>query len=426
MTTPDGTEGIPEKNAATLEPVVIEVIDGPSAGARLRVAAGTVFIGSGETCELSLKDPAVSRRHLCIELLPGVVRVQDLVSRNGTTYLGAKIHEARVPIGGSVTLGRTTLRFSPVDGAAPVSGREELHGLFGRSLPMRQLFALMERLGPLDTTVLIRGETGAGKDSVARALHALSPRAAKPFVVFDCASVNPNLVESELFGHAKGAFTGADRARVGAVEAALDGTLLLSEVGDLPAELQPKLLRVLDQREFKRTGEQLVRKATCRILSATHRDLEAESKAGRFRSDLYFRLSGAELVVPPLREHREDIPELVRRFARAAAGVDVTLSPATSAGLQCDPWPGNVRELKNSVERAVALGELPRMTGEGRGEVTFKEARADLLVQFERDYLAALLDRHHGNVSGAARESGLSRSQFYRLLEKHRIAAEPE
>jgi DNA-binding NtrC family response regulator len=251
----------------------------------------------------------------------------------------------------------------------------------------------------------------------------LGARPEAPFVVFDCAAVNPNLLESELFGHAKGAFTGAEKPRAGAVETALDGTLLLDEVGELLPELQPKLLRLLDQREFKRVGDGLVRKAQCQFVATTSLDLEADVKAGRFRSDLYFRLAAAQVWMPALRDRREDIPELARRFALETSHLKFELSPATLAALQSDLWPGNVRELKNAVERAVTLGAMGEPQEKTR-PVNFKAAREKMLIDFERDYLLALLEAQKGNVSAAARDSGLSRSQFYRLLEKHRLAAD--
>ncbi|HLL81741.1 MAG TPA: sigma 54-interacting transcriptional regulator, partial [Longimicrobium sp.] len=390
-----------------MEPVIVEAIEGPAKGTRIKLSAGTVSVGAHEGCDLVLSaDSAVSRQHLSVELMAGGVRVRDLGSRNGTTYLGAKIEEARVPVGGSVRVGRTVLRFTPVTQPAPVSVREQLHYLIGRSLGMQRLFALLEKLGPQESTVLIRGETGSGKDAVARTLHALSPRAQGPFVVFDCGAVNANLIESELFGHAKGAYTGADRTRAGAIESAHGGTLFLDEIGELPLELQPKLLRVLEAREFRRVGEDVPRKANVRVVSATHRDLEAFASAGKFRSDLYYRLAVAILEVPPLRNRPEDIPLLAAHFAKQCTGVDVQLAPATLAALQCDPWPGNVRELRNAVERAVTLGSLADAPSDQPNSPTsYKEARDALLERFERDYLQALLTRHGGNVSAAAREA---------------------
>jgi DNA-binding NtrC family response regulator len=421
------TEGIPPSAAPTLEPVMLEATAGPGAGVKARLDAGSIFVGSepGES-GLRIEDTTVSRQHAAVELLPGAVRVRDLGSTNGTTYLGARISEAMVPLGGSITVGRTTLRFSPVSEAQqPISSREELGGLYGKSVGMRRAFAVIERLAPLRGTVLFRGETGTGKTTGAKALHVLGSKPDAPFQVFDCAAVNPNLLESELFGHAKGAFTGAEKPRAGAVEAAMDGTLLLDEVGELLPELQPKLLRLLDQREFRRVGDGLVRKAQCQFVATTARDLEADVKAGRFRSDLYFRLAAAQVWLPALRERREDIPELARRFAEETSHLKFALSPATLAELQSDQWPGNVRELRNAVERAVTLGAIGEAPEKSK-PVNFKAAREKMLLDFERDYLQALLAAHRGNVSAASRESGLSRSQFYRLLEKHRLAAEEQ
>jgi DNA-binding NtrC family response regulator len=260
-----------------------------------------------------------------------------------------------------------------------------------------------------------------GKTAVAQALHNLSPRKKEPFMVVDCGALSRQLVESELFGHAKGAFTGADKPRAGALEAAASGTLFLDEIAELPLDLQPKLLRALDGNGFKRVGENLERTARCVVHAATHKDLQGEVKAGRFREDLYYRLAVATVRVPPLRERPEDIPALVEHFARARGGVN--LSPATIAAFQCDAWQGNVRELRNAVDRALALGDadLPEpVKGVAPG---FKEARDKLLEDFERDYLRTLLERNGDNMSEAARVAGISRAQFYRLLERYGLKA---
>ncbi|MBX7099496.1 MAG: sigma 54-interacting transcriptional regulator [Myxococcaceae bacterium] len=407
-----------------LAPVLVEAIDGPGAGVRTFLAAGTVAVGTDALCELRLEDSAVSRRHATLELLPGAVMVRDLGSRNGTFYLEAKLSQGRVPVGGTLRVGRTTLRLSPVETPRPLSEKEVLHGLLGRSTKMRELFATLEKLGPTDTTALLQGETGTGKEAVARTIHALSPRAAAPFVVFDCAAANAETLETTLFGHARGAFTGAVEARDGLLASVKGGTLFLDEVGELGAALQPKLLRLLESRTYQRVGEGTPRKFEGRVLASSHASLDAAVRDGTFRSDLLFRLAVATVQLPPLRERIEDIPLLAAHFARALTGVDVTLSPSTLAAFQCDRWPGNVRELRNAVERAVALGEGPR-AAELPASATagaFEAARERLLGAFEKDYLVALIARH-STMAAAIEESKLSRTQFYRLLRRHQLSS---
>ena len=406
-----------------LTPVLVEAVEGPGRGAQTTLSVGTITVGSDRGNDLVLPDKAVSRRHATIELLPGALKVRDLESRNGTFYLKARIEQARVPVGGSVRMGRTVIRFTPVAASVESSERDELNGLFGKTLSMRRLFARLERLGPADSAVLIRGESGVGKEAAARCLHHLSPRVSKPFVVFECAAANPNLIESELFGHVRGAFTGADRTRAGAIETAGDGTLLLDEIGSLPLELQPKLLRVLDTREYKRLGDSAPRRASARVLATTQHDLKTEIKDGRFRADLYFRLAVSEVEIPPLRERPDDIPLLAERFARQFSGSDVQLTRATVAALQCDPWPGNVRELQNAVRRSLALGQpFSEPATPAAKPISFNAAREALVREFERDYLSTLIDRHRGNISAAARSAGLARSRFYRLLARHGLS----
>ncbi len=423
------TEGLTQDGGLP-SPVFVEVIDGPSKGAKVILERGTVFVGSGEGWRSSARRPGrASRKHVSFELLGAQVRVRDLNSRNGTKYLGAKVAEAIVPVGATVEVGRSVLRVRLVtDPQLPPSEREELAGLVGRSTQTRRVFALVEKLGPADGTVLVTGESGAGKDAVSRALHQLSPRAAQPLVVFECAAASANLIESTLFGHVRGAFTGAERDRQGLVETAGKGTLLLDEVGMMPLELQPRLLRLLESREFSRVGESQTRKAGLRVLATSQRDLQQEVKDGRFRQDLYYPpLAVAEVQLRPLRERRDDIPVLARHFARQLAGHEIPLSGTTLASLQHEPWPGNARELRNAVARAFALGrwESPKRE-DGDAPTTFQQARAQVLQAFEGDYLKALLQRHQHNVSAAAREAGLARSAFYRLLARHALSDEAE
>ncbi len=405
---------------AKLQPVSIEAVEGPGKGPKLEVKVGTITVGTDKSCDLVVEDPTVSRRHLTVELRAGGLLVRDLNSRNGTRYLKAKVESAQVPLGGSVQIGQTTLAFRPLKTREPASERSELLGLIGVSDSMRRVFAVLEKLGPQPSTVLIRGETGTGKTGIAKALHGLSGRADRPFVTFDCASVQPNLVESALFGHVRGAFTGATADAKGAVEEAQGGTLFLDEVGELPPALQPKLLRLLEAREYQPVGASKVKSADIRVLAATHRNLMQEASAGRFRLDLFYRLAVAEVEVPPLRSRLEDIPILAAHFARQLTGMALELEGPTVAAFQCAHWPGNVRELRNAVERTVALGNLDTTPeDEPAQSPSFIEARDKALLRFERDYLVALLKEHKGNASAAARSAKLARSHFYRLLTRH-------
>jgi DNA-binding NtrC family response regulator len=415
------TEGV-TRDEGQAEPVWVEVTEGPSAGQKVRLDRGTVFVGSGEGVDVQLDDRAVSRRHLSLELFGSKVRVRDLGSRNGTQYLGAAIAEALVPLGASLTLGRSTLTVRAIaERDVEPSAKTELAGLTGRSVAMRRVFTRLEKLAASEATVLFVGESGTGKEAAARALHALSPRRLAPFVVFECAAANPQLLESQLFGHVRGAFTGAERDQPGLVESALEGTLLLDEVGALPLELQPRLLRLLEAREFRRVGDTRPRPTKARLVASTQRDLSRAVREGSFREDLYYRLAVSVVALPPLRERRDDIAPLVAHFSRQLRGVDVACSRATLEALQLEAWPGNARELRNAVTRALALGEWKASAPGEETPATFQEARQKVLDAFERDYLEALLKKNEGNVSKAAREAGLARSAFYRLLDRHQL-----
>jgi transcriptional regulator with GAF, ATPase, and Fis domain len=311
---------------------------------------------------------------------------------------------------------------------------------------MRELFARLERIAASDATVLVTGETGTGKELVAEAIHERSPRAAGPFVVLDCGAIPPNLVESELFGHERGAFTGALGAHAGAFERAHGGTVFLDELGELPLELQPKLLRVLERREIRRLGGSKPIEVDLRVVAATNRDLAVEVNRGRFREDLYYRLAVVQVVVPPLRERREDIPLLVEHFLAALPGGERTrLAPETIDLLRRHDWPGNVRELRNVLERAVLFADAaPPPPGPGLAPrapappappafapdalnvaidptVPFKQAKQALVEEFERRYVTALLERHGGNISAAAREAGIDRMSIHKMLHRLRI-----
>jgi DNA-binding NtrC family response regulator len=311
---------------------------------------------------------------------------------------------------------------------------------------MREVFAILKRVAPTDATVLIEGESGTGKELVADALHKFGPRRSRPFVVFDCSAVPRELIESELFGHVRGAFTGAVRDRVGAMEEANGGTLFLDEVGELPLDMQPKLLRALEKREIKQVGGNRRAQLDVRIVSATNRDLSQEVQAGAFREDLYYRLGVIHIQIPPLRKRPEDLPLLADHFLTELAGhagiPAPRLSYETMEKLKQYPWPGNVRELKNFLERSVILSgalqgsamplDLPgpaahalKRDASDPDEVLrvafdepFKDAKDRLVSEFERRYFTRLLKQTEGNVSKAARLAGIHRKSLEYLLKQ--------
>jgi DNA-binding NtrC family response regulator len=306
---------------------------------------------------------------------------------------------------------------------------------------MRHVFAVLERVAMTDACVLVHGETGTGKELVAEAIHRASPRGKKAFVVCDLASLPKTLIESELFGHIRGSFTGADRDREGAFEAADGGTLFLDEVGELELDVQPRLLRALERHQVKPVGATAYRTVDVRVVAATNRDLQAEVKAGRFREDLYHRLAVVSVKLPPLRDRPEDIPRLVTHFLGSVTKDPPQVPPSTMAALRAHEWPGNVRELRNVIERAVSLGAgapmldaalfgfeppLPMAPPEGASapprvdtDVPFKEAKERLVDAWEREYVKQLLERAEGNISLAARQGGIDRVYLHRLLKKH-------
>jgi transcriptional regulator with GAF, ATPase, and Fis domain len=312
----------------------------------------------------------------------------------------------------------------------------------GPSLAMRQVFGLLERIAPSDATVLLEGETGTGKDVLGRSIHEQSARKSEPFVVVDCGAVSYNLIESEFFGHERGAFTGAVQARAGAFETVGKGTLFLDEIGELPLDVQPKLLRVLETGEFRRVGGNKGLHCQARIIAATKRDLKGEVQRGKFREDLYFRLAVVPVTVPSLRQRRDDIPALVECFLKQARERDprlsrITLSQDTLAGLMAHDWPGNVRELRNVLDRAmyiaatsndpklclVDLPVLPRGAPQTDWQfdesASYRETRSSFETEFERRYVSWLLEKHDGNVSAAARAAKMDRKHLHDLARRH-------
>jgi len=421
--------------------LVVSVLSGQAKGAT-RLLGDRMQIGKSPDNDLVLPDDTVSRHH-CELVRTGLgVQVRDLGSTNGTKLAGARVESAVVPAGSVLKVGEVEVAIRPVAQKIEVlpSDKSEFGGALGQSLAMRTIFAVLERIAPTDGTVLLEGETGTGKDVLARAIVQHSPRSKGPFVVVDCGAVSYSLIESELFGHERGAFTGAVAARQGAFELADGGTVFLDEIGELPLDVQPKLLRVLETKEFRRVGGNKTVRTNVRVIAATKRDLEREVAAGKFREDLYFRLAVVPVHVPPLRARREDIPMLaehILRVASAAASAEpLAIAPETMQGLSAHDWPGNVRELRNVLERAVYMAQatgakeigavsLPGGGGDAPGAFQFdptksyRETRAKYDAEFERRYVKWLLGRHGGNVSAAAREARMDRKHLHDMAKKH-------
>ncbi len=409
---------------AGMEPVALVARIGDREVARHLLSAGTITVGSGSKNPLVVDHPTVSRTHLKIELVPGGVLVTDQGSTNGTHYNGARVTEVKVPVGAVLVIGSAELRVEPA--IAPQT--EKLGRLVSRSAGMRGAIKQLAKAAPTDVTILLEGETGVGKEIAARAVHEASARASGPFQVVDCGSLPRDLAAAELFGHVKGAFTGAEKDRAGAVERSNGGTLFLDEIGELPLDLQPLLLRVLERREFRRVGATDYKPVDVRILAATNRDLDLEVDDGRFRRDLLHRLSVVRVRLSPLRERPDDLPMLARTILDdlGPQGSSISLSPETLVALQAYRWPGNIRELRNFLERAIALGSGPidpSLLGlpSVPDKPDYKEARSRAIESFEKDFIESLLRRYEGNVSRAAKEAGIDRVYLYKLIKKHGV-----
>jgi DNA-binding NtrC family response regulator len=416
----------------------LEVTAGPDTGVTRDIGTAAIRVGARRDCDLPLSDPKVSGHHFEIVLEERGYRVRDLGSKNGTWLGNVRVNDAYIAPGGTIQVGSTRLAFQPLGDSVAIelSDDDRFGSLVGRSIVMRELFTRLARLAETDTTVLVTGETGTGKELVAQAIHDRSPRAAGPLVILDCSAIPANLIESELFGHEKGAFTGATTAHVGAFERADGGVIFLDEIGELPLDLQPKLLRVLERRELRRVGGERTLPVDIRVVAATNRDLGIEVNRGRFREDLYYRVAVARVHMPPLRDRREDIPLLVEHFRAMLPNAGV-VDKATLDMLVRHDWPGNVRELKNAVERVAILWEVPTALAGARepaaSAVMNQEVRSghgvtmtfdldvpfrDVKLEFERAWVAALLERHGGNVSAAARAAGVDRVSIYKMINR--------
>lgn len=412
-----------------------EVLEGPDHGLDSSTLDEELAIGTAKGNGLVLADETVSRFHLVFKRTDQGVLVVDQRSTNGT-YVGAvRLGAATVAPGTVVRLGRTQVRIADGQNVdVELHGDDSLGPLRGRSPAMRRVMAWVKRAAASDASVLLVGESGTGKEVVARAIHETGPRAEGPFVVVDCGALAPNLVASELFGHERGAFTGAERQRAGALELAQGGTIFLDEIGELPRELQPALLGALERRSFRRVGGSKEIEVDVRVVAATNRDLRSEVNGGSFRLDLYYRLAVLTLELPALRERREDIALLLEHFLRSlgyTGTVESLFPPESVKSLMEHSWPGNVRELRNVAHATIALGQSPLRPepGPDSGDANimrvdalfglpFKEARQEALHAFEERYLRHALDLAGDNVSQAARNTGLDRSYLFSLLRR--------
>ncbi len=432
---------------------------------KISVKNRLLTIGTHPDNDVVIQDVVASRFHAKIELDVYGHKVVDDDSKNGVFVNGLRvIKELYLSHQCELQIGTTRLKYEINDQEnveIQLSKEKQFGKLIGESAMMRELFVLLAKIAPTDLTVLVEGESGTGKELVAEALHLNSPRAKQPFVVFDCSAVPTSLIESELFGHLKGSFTGATQDRLGAFQRAEGGTLFLDEMGELPIELQSRLLRALEKKEVKRVGQDEYRKLDVRVIAATNRNLEHEVEMGKFRQDLYYRLAVLKFRLPALRQRKSDIPLLVKHFiSQMDQGQRIEIGYDTMLKLQKHPWTGNVRELKNFVERAVLLTQHNRLEtrfldpmnmlqNQGSTQVIqrdeievrdeeheeeikkiisniditlpFKDAKERLIDEFEKNYWLALLKKTNDNMSAAARIAGVHRKSAEYLLKKHNI-----
>jgi transcriptional regulator with GAF, ATPase, and Fis domain len=433
----------------SLERPTFELVEKKS-GKRHRFDALSVRVGAGPGNDVMLEDPTVSSVHAEIVATAHGFKVKDHGSTNGTAINGVRVLDGFLDDGCSLRLGEVELTFhlGKDKVSQPMSEATEMNGAVGTSPAMRAIFSRIDRVAKTDATVLIHGETGTGKEVVAWAIYEASKRKEQPFVVVDCGAIAPTLIESELFGHEKGAFTGAHQRRAGAFERANGGTLFLDELGELSIELQPKLLRVLERREVQRLGGDKPLPIDVRIVAATNRDLRAMVARGEFREDLYYRLAVVTVEIPPLRDRKEDIPVLIDHFL-TGMNLDRNALPAGAMERFLEhPWPGNARELKNAVERAVVLGETrflttgtpppststaPAAPSEGGDDThgaysvstkePYKDQKARVIADFEERYARLLMKEHSGNVSAASRVAGIDRMSLHKILARYGLDA---
>jgi DNA-binding NtrC family response regulator len=419
----------------------VQVTKGPDAGIEAVADGAELTIGTDPGNHLVLTDPTVSRHHCVIAASADGFRLRDMGSKNGTRLATYRVEAAHLRPGAILELGASTVRVDALedDIREPLSEEETWGRMLGRSEAMRRIFAILPRLAAAESTILLEGETGTGKTLLAEAIHQASRRGRGPFVVVDCGAIPPTLIESELFGHVRGAFTDAQASRAGAFESAHGGTVFLDEIGELPLDMQPKLLRAIEDRTVRRLGANEPVRLDVRLIAATNRDLRAEVNRGAFRSDLFYRLNTVRMRIPPLRERREDIPLMVDHFHEQITGSPAP--PELIADLQRHSWPGNVRELRSAVERAVLLGDptlwdeiasvntTPQPAAapiEFDASMSFRVAKERAVAMWERAWIGELVRRAGGNLSRAAREARMDRNHLRELVRRHHIAVKDE
>ncbi len=460
-------EGQPLSEGFPVQKISLEVVDGEDTGEAAIFEKPVIRIGADPLCDIILSDPTVSRTHAEIRRRGENLELVDLDSTNGTFLDGLQIGRSAIRPGVTFKVGRTSIRLTVQTESIPVemTDRTRYGEIIGQSQALREIFSILDRVAPSDLSVVIEGETGTGKELIAQALHEHSNRVSEPFVVFDCSAFPASLLESELFGHEKGAFSGAMNRHRGVFERADGGTIFFDELGEMDIEFQAKFLRVLETGDVRRVGGEKTFNVDVRVVAATNRNLEELVEEKKFRRDLFYRLAKVRFRLPALRDRVEDIPLLAEHFLDLLARDDRAkplLTEDAVRALQLYQWPGNIRQLKNVIEKAVALsasgtiggdylrselgldgGEnpgvgLPAMTttaaptgsvgnnlfaakikdGDG-GFVPFRDAKDALVSAFEEKYLRDLLEHTKENISAAAREADIDRRHLYRLLKKH-------
>lgn len=419
-------------------------LEGPDAPSEFALEQPEVVIGSGADADIVVRDAAISRRHLKLRFESGRLRLEDLHSKNGSYLEGRAFGVIDAGFGEVFRIGSSSLKVIPADDAIDPGPSEAtaFGGLVGVSLAMRKLYSMIEQVAASDSSVLIEGETGTGKELVAEAIHAHSLRRDKPFLIFDCGAIPEQLIESTLFGHVRGSFTGAVDSRDGVFKQGDEGAVFLDEIGEMKLALQPALLRVLDRGMIRKVGTSQYESVDVRVIAATHRDLSAAVDRGTFREDLYYRIAIIRIVVPPLRDRPEDIEPLTRAFLRKLGRPDLEPSRDDLEQMQQHRWPGNVRQLRNVVERAAvlsrggrlalreALSSMPaREAAPARAADTtaptdelrpYRDAKARALADFERTYLTRLV-KQTDSVAAAADLASMDRKHLRVLLRRHQL-----